>query len=490
MILKAKKACALVWLAVLGLTIFASTASAGYDDLQGKEWRGLPETQGLSWAQVASVCPQDGATPCAGAINGRDVTGWVWATPAQVRALLAIFAPTIPENPPFSIGGPEYVTPATNFQNSLGVTAHFQGCPTYQPCFNFFSAAGWTATTDESGLASGADASTDLWGLFGPSGGFTMNHPPAGEITSRGAFLWRPTGLDTGKAHAYDDIGQSPSPFGGVAVNILANDWIGGVRATPANATVTLLSTPDAGITLNADGSVHVAPGTRVGTSSFDYRICAITNSSNCDEATVTITVRSYTITAANDQGSLSFGAGGTAVANVLSNDRLGGQVPTPAVVALSQLSSSHAGISLYSASGAINVAPGTPSGIHTLRYQICEIANQPNTNCAQATVTLTPYSIDAVNDYWRLSSKTGATSPSVLANDWFRGARATTAQVKITLLSTLIKGVTFNSATGTFAVAPKTSSGTYLVNYRICEIASPDNCDTATVTLDLSGKS
>lgn len=486
MFLKLGKAVASIWLAAFWLAA-ATTPGAAFDDLQGKEWRWLNETQGLSWAQVASICPQDGATPCAGSINGRDLTGWVWGTPAQVRALMAIFAPTIPQNPPFSVGGPEYVTPATQFQNGLGVTAHFQGCPTYQPCFNFFSSAGWTATPDGSGVPSGADASTDLWGLFGPTGGFTMNNPPAGEVTSRGAFLWHPTGLDDGNVYAYNDYSQSPSPFGGVATNVLYNDWVGGVRATANNVVLTLVSMPNAGITLNPDGSVTVAPGTPIGTSSFDYRICAVGNPDNCDEATVTITVKSFAISAANDQGSVSFGAGGTAVANVLANDRLGGVAPTAAVVALTQLSSSHAGISLNLATGAVNVAPGTPSGIHTLSYRICEIANPAN--CAQAAVTLTPHSIDAVNDSYRMSSKTGGTSASVLANDWFKGARATTAQVSITLLSTLIKGVTFNPATGTFTVAPKTSSGTYFINYRICEIASPDNCDSAIVALDLSGR-
>lgn len=490
MIFNAAKACGRVWFAVVWIGLM-STASFGYDDLQGKEWRWLHETQGLSWAQVASLCPQDGATHCVGAINGRDLTSWVWGTPAQVRALMAQFATAdapIPQDPPFSVGGYQYVDPATRFQNSLGVTAHFQGCPTYQPCFNYFFSGGWTATPDGSGIPSGADASTDLWALFGPTGGFSMNNPPAGELTSRGVFLWRPTGLSDGKVYAYDDVGYSPSPFGGVAANLLSNDWVGGARATPANVTLTLVSTPSTSITLNQDGTVSAAPGTPAGTSSIAYRICAANNPSNCDEATVTITVRSFAITAANDQGAISFGAGGTAVANVLANDRLGSLVPTPAVVALTQLSSSHAGITLNPATGAVTVAQGTPSGTHTLTYQICEIARPAN--CAQAVVTLLPYSIDAVNDSFRMSSKIGATSPSVLANDWFNGARATTAKVNITLLSTLIKGVTFNASTGTFTVAPKTSSGSYLVNYRICEIASPTNCDTATVTLDLSGKS
>jgi len=50
-------------------------------------------------------------------------------------------------------------------------------------------------------------------------------------LNDRGVWLWRATGLGDGAVHAYNDAGQSPSPFGGVAVNVLANDYIGGVRA-------------------------------------------------------------------------------------------------------------------------------------------------------------------------------------------------------------------------------------------------------------------
>jgi hypothetical protein len=40
----------------------------------------------------------------------------------------------------------------------------------------------------------------------------------------------------------------------------------------------------------------------------------------------------------------------------------------------------------------------------------------------------------------------------------------------------------------GSVDVLGKTESGVYLLVYEICEIASPTNCDRATVSLDLSG--
>ncbi len=205
--------------------------------------------------------------------------------------------------------------------------------------------------------------------------------------------------------------------------------------------------------------------------------------------ATATVTVRSFAITAVADQGTVAFAAGGVAVANVLANDRLGTNVATPQIVRLSQVSSTTPGLVLDTLTGAVRVAAGTPHGVHSLTYRIQETANPANS--AEAIVTVRPNAIDAVNDSARGSSKTGGTViASVLANDWFRGARATTSQVRLSLPAALPRGISLNLTTGAVVVAPKTESGTYVFRYRISEITSPSNYDEATVTLDLSGRS
>ena len=92
------------------------------------------------------------------------------------------------------------------------------------------------------------------------------------------------------------------------------------------------------------------------------------------------------------------------------------------------------------------------------------------------------------MNDVFPKLSKDGATSPSVLTNDRFNGAVATTAVVKLSLVTALPAGVTLNLTTGQFVVAPGTDSGDYPVTYRICEIGNATNCDTASLVLELSG--
>ncbi len=65
-----------------------SAASIDYTDILGNQWRDLNDTTNLSWNQVATVCPADGITPCAGTVGSTDFTGWIWASRGQVRTVI------------------------------------------------------------------------------------------------------------------------------------------------------------------------------------------------------------------------------------------------------------------------------------------------------------------------------------------------------------------------------------------------------------------
>lgn len=78
------------------------------------------------------------------------------------------------------------------------------------------------------------------------------------------------------------------------AVNVYDSDTIDGNPATPATATVALApgATLPAGITFNvATGQVDVAPGTAVGTYTFNYQICELALPDNCQITAVTLEV-------------------------------------------------------------------------------------------------------------------------------------------------------------------------------------------------------
>ena len=53
------------------------------------------------------MCPRDGVSRCSGSIGGRNLTGWVWATDAQVVELMGHYVPAILTADPPSVSGPE-----------------------------------------------------------------------------------------------------------------------------------------------------------------------------------------------------------------------------------------------------------------------------------------------------------------------------------------------------------------------------------------------
>jgi len=191
--------------------------------------------------------------------------------------------------------------------------------------------------------------------------------------------------------NAVNDQGTVSPSTGGVAVaSVLANDILGAGLATTANVTLSQQSSTDPGVTLDpATGSVNVAKGTPTGTQTLLYQMCETANPTNCDQATVTVNVVPYVVSAVNDQARVSSKTPGRAIASVLANDSLGSARATMANVTLSLMSLSppSSDIKLDPSDGSVSVLRKTQSGTYTLVYQICEIASP--SNCAQARVTL-----------------------------------------------------------------------------------------------------
>ena len=101
-----------------------------------------------------------------------------------------------------------------------------------------------------------------------------------------------------------------------------------------------------------------------------------------------------------DDAGTVMDSAGGTAVANVLVNDTVGGTTnPALSSVDLFEVSSTNAGVTLNTTTGAVEVAPGTAAGVYTLVYNACKPSP---TNCSTSNVVVTVLSdndFDGVED-------------------------------------------------------------------------------------------
>jgi YVTN family beta-propeller protein len=189
---------------------------------------------------------------------------------------------------------------------------------------------------------------------------------------------------------AVDDAGVLTLGGGLAVANVLANDRLGGALASVATVTLASVSSTDAGIGLNATtGAVVVASGTAAGAHSLVYRICERSSPSNCDQATVTVTVKPAAVNAVNDFARASARRAGTALASVLANDAVGVSRATTDNVTLRlvSLTPDSDSIRLDLADGSVDVLGRLRSGVYVLTYQICEIASLAN--CDSATVTL-----------------------------------------------------------------------------------------------------
>ena len=179
------------WLVLMATVAGASAhvASASIDnDATGKRWRALTETTGLTASQVATVCHRDGMTACSGAVGAKDLTGWVWATDAQVRTLFGEYAPAILTAVPPVLSSADLLMPAMNFLGEMGATFSFTG-------YNFHStfASGWTSTKDAAGLP--VVGSVDF-GWYPILGSFALRSRADTASSQVGVWLWRPSGAD------------------------------------------------------------------------------------------------------------------------------------------------------------------------------------------------------------------------------------------------------------------------------------------------------
>src|SRR2546429_6838350 len=123
-----------------------------------------------------------------------------------------------------------------------------------------------------------------------------------------------------------------------------------------------------------------------------------------------------------------------------------------------------------------------TPDAPNTARPN--GIAITPNPSAAP-----TPLTIDAVDDASTSPLPALAARPAfanVLANDTLGGAPAVPANVTLSFVSATSAGVMLDAGKGTVWTNGDAQVGPQSLMYKICETANPDNCDTATVTLNV----
>ena len=228
---------------------------------------------------------------------------------------------------------------------------------------------------------------------------------------------------------------------GGV-VDVLTNDRVNGDPATAANVDITIAN--DGGLTgVTADpatGKIKVPDNATPATYEVEYRICVKGATSPCDTAKAKITVTpdatpSRAIKAVDDDfGKVPNTVDYTTTNTVFSTgvDTLEG-VPSilspetdvilhKGAVTRQDGTAVQDGTVTMNDNGSITVKQGTPVGVYTYTYSICEKAVP--TNCseeAKVTFEVVDNTILAKDDEFEMGTSGGLT-PSVLNNDIFAG--------------------------------------------------------------------
>ena len=280
---------------------------------------------------------------------------------------------------------------------------------------------------------------------------------------------------------------------GSTTITVFDNDKIGTQTATASTVSMTVVTpatgaTGSATPTLNADGTVTVPAGTKSGTYTIGYKICAaVASLTVCDSATVTVVVGQATLTAVGDTFTVANGANGGSAGNVLTNDEYNGTTGLVgnASVTLTWLTVP-AGIQTAT-NGDLTVAAGTASGTYEVTYKLCENLNG-NNNCSTATATIVvgQATLTAVGDTFTVTNgANGGAAGNVLTNDEYNGTTGLVGNASVTLTWLTVPAGIQTATNGDLTVAAGTASGTYTVTYKLCEnLNGNNNCSTATATI------
>jgi len=314
---------------------------------------------------------------------------------------------------------------------------------------------------------------------------------------------------------------DSAGPIAGVnhitknVLNVLPNDTLEGVVITASDVIITTV-TPNEFLQLNADGSVDVLANAPVGTLTLVYQICEADQTTNCDTATVTVTIEApvmtvtatpicvndvpyidYVVTPVNftpvNGVTIAWANSNNTVITTMNDLPLTGRVLWPGAV----VDQTGKGIDWPGWVFQDNKWIEAPDGFETLRpLAKLTISTNPSETITVEYPKSEPYctarptfAIVANDDNAGPINGTTASINviNVYNNDTLNAAAINPADVTLTIVTPDPKGALTLNPDGSVDVAAGTPGGTYTLTYQICENADAGNCDTAIVTVIVS---
>ncbi|MFC4739984.1 Ig-like domain-containing protein, partial [Flavobacterium ponti] len=302
---------------------------------------------------------------------------------------------------------------------------------------------------------------------------------------------------------AIDDELEVDFPNGGIIGNVFVDNNFGSdtLYGTPiTNSSLVTISVLDndgiTGLTINPNGDVNIPTNTPPGNYEVIYQICEVAIPSNCDSATIFITVNGQII--AEDDTITASEIGGT-IGNIFPNNSVGPDTlnGTPitlgsTVIITLQNNGGLTGLAIDS-NGNISIPPnsninnGTP---YVATYQICDALNPTICDTATITITLEPSIVAEDDNNFIISYSQQGVVGNIFTNNG--NGPDTLENIAITNPSLVTITITNNpsltglviTSTGDIVVPLNTVGQLYSIEYTICEVANPSNCDSATFTI------
>ena len=275
--------------------------------------------------------------------------------------------------------------------------------------------------------------------------------------------------------------------------NILTNDSYNSQSVTTESVTIsTTTALPNAPYIATATGEVFLTAHTPAGTYTLTYSVCAKTAPYNCSGvATVTVIVSPSPIKLQTTDDTFSHTTTPRTIVlgNILTNDGYNSQSVTTASVTINTTTALTNVPYIEIATGEVFLPAHTPAGTYTLTYSLC--AKSAPYNCSGVTTVTVKVSkplVIARDDTYTVTIGTTSITESIYSNDSIGEQTPNAYSVNFQAIGGSKDNDNFYvlsvNLAGNILIPQGIPTGTYTLQYRICDIKDTHNCATATITV------
>jgi len=262
-------------------------------------------------------------------------------------------------------------------------------------------------------------------------------------------------------------------------------------------------------------GKIKVPAGVKPGSYTIQYKVCdkVAGEAKTCKTNSITFTVAGNDILAVADDFTAhkversntdKFVKNGTNDVNVLANDKLDTHTGlTKDLVTITQTHTSEPKVKIES-DGRVKVEANAPAGTHTVKYTITEKGQTIVSNEVEVKVVVTnKIELDHTAVIHNpVTPSTDSTTPKVIGDvldgTKLNGTKPTIGtgpnQVSITVTNPATPPVAgdpvpeLDTTTGKVKIPAGVKPGDYNITYKVCDNATPQTCETTTITVKVEG--